>query len=166
MRKLIVTAAIAAAALASPAYASNSAQTEVNASLAQSCAISNVSPSLTLGGLDVPVQGAFTYSCNFTGQPSITIQSANGGVATVDNNNTYKVNYGVWVNDAAPSSAPSAWAQASNLTGPGQTFGPSSGFLTTTAPNAPQNPYYYVGRTSPITVAGTYTDTLTFTINP
>ena len=165
MRKLLITAAIAATAAATPALASNTTSTVVNAALAQSCTIDSASPSLTLGAVDAPVAGEFKYTCNFIGQPSVTIQSANAGVTTTDNNGGF-ANYGVYINDVDASSAPSSWIQASALAGAGQTFGPSSGFLNSTAPNVQNSPHFYVGLTTALPVAGNYTDTLTFTINP
>jgi spore coat protein U-like protein len=165
MRKLLITAAIAAAAAATPALASNTTSTVVNAALAQSCTIDSVSPSLTLGAVDAAVPGEFKYTCNFIGQPTVTIQSANGGVKTSDNGDA-TADYGVWVNDSAPSGAPSGWAQASALIGPGVSFGPDSGFLSSAAPNVQNSPYLSVALTTALPHAGNYTDTLTFTINP
>lgn len=170
MRKLIVTAAIAAAALASPAFASGTASTSVTADLARNCTLDNVTSAIQLGAVNEAKGGTFQYTCNFIGNPTVTIQSANGAVTTVENGGS-SADYGVYVNDRTPADAgyptPSDWAKASQLTGGGITFGPSNGFLMTgTTPGAQNSPYYYVGLTTPITVAGHYSDVLTFTLNP
>lgn len=165
MRTIVLTTVAAVAALtAAPALAEGpkSATTEVTATVARDCTASSGS-SIAISGsaAGTTANGTFTYSCNFTGAPSISIASLNGGLKSggVDGRT---VDYGVYLNDNAPTTAPNAWAQASTLT-TAQTF---DNITTTTAPNTPTTPSFAVGLSSALLVAGNYSDTLTITIAP
>jgi spore coat protein U-like protein len=159
MRKFLSVATVLAAITASPALAADTASTQIDASLAPSCDITSQSSNLTLGAVDEVVPGVFTYSCNFIGSPTLTFTSANGGVTTAENGGA-QADYGVYLNDAAPSGAPSSWLQASATP---QSY---TGITQSLAPNSSVSPSFAVGLSEALVVAGTYSDTLTITIAP
>jgi len=162
MRKLLLATSALALLGAGSALAAGSSQTQITATSQQTCQINAQSAVLDLGSVvDVPVAGSFVYQCNFVGAPQFTFTSANGGVKTSENNGGL-ANYGIYLNDTAPSTAPSAWLQASATTG-GAAF---TGISTTTAPNAPVSPSFSVGLSQALPVAGAYSDTLTIAIAP
>jgi hypothetical protein len=150
-----------------PALAAGTNGAEVSASVTQTCQI-NVGTStivdLTGAGVNTPVQGTFYYQCNFTGgNTTLRFTSANGGVK----NGADLANYGIFLNDLSPAAVgaplPTQWLQASNATGGGVPF---VNIAVPTAVNTQMSPYFYLGLTQPVTVAGTYLDTLTIQISP
>jgi hypothetical protein len=158
-RILLATAAFAFSA--GMAMAADTADVEINAEQLPICDITNISPSVTLGALDVGVAGVLEYECNFEGSPTFTFTSLNGGVATAENGGGL-ADYGIYVNDSAPGGPPSTWLQASAATTP-QVY---PGISFSAPPNSTIAPYFSVGLTSALPVAGVYTDTLTVTIAP
>jgi hypothetical protein len=162
MRTLMITAAAAAMFAASPAMASATSQTQVDATLAPACNILSSSASITLGAKDEQKNGTFSYRCNFVGSPTITIKSDNGGVKYSGANGESLKDYGVYVNDTDASSVPSSWAQASSMTS-GYDF---TGISTSAPANTDITPFFHVGLSQDLDLAGTYNDVLTFTINP
>lgn len=161
MRKLLLSSAALALVGAGSALAADSASVQITATQAQSCTINDggTSSALDLGTtVDAPIAGTFSYQCNFVGAPTLTFTSTSGGVT--DGSNTY--DYGIYLNDAAPGSPPSTWLQASAST----SGFPFTGITTTTAPNTAVTPYFSVGLSEEITVAGSYADTLTIDIAP
>jgi spore coat protein U-like protein len=162
MRKyLLITTGLALIG-AGAALAADSGSVQITATQQDSCQIDSMSSSLDLGNVvDTPVVGDFQYRCTFVGSPQLTFTSANGGVETSSNGGA-TADYGIYLNDAAPSSPPSTWLQASAATG-GVTY---TNITTTVAPNTTVAPSFQVGLTQPLTVSGTYTDTLTVDIAP
>ena len=162
MRK-IVFAAVAALASATPAFAADSGDTQINASLAPTCSIVEQSSALTLGAVDEQVPGVFKYTCNFVGQPNLNFTSANGGVKTTENGGALR-NYGIFLNDQDPNSlgypSPQSWLQAS------QTPQSYPNISTSSPANSIEEPYFIVALTQPLLIAGSYTDTLTINIAP
>jgi hypothetical protein len=164
MRKLLITAAIAALASASPAFAANNKQTVITAELAPVCSILTQSPSLALGAVGEAVNGDFSYTCNFVGSPALTFSSANQGVHTDENGGSTKA-YAIYLNDAAPSVPPSAWLKSSAT--PQAYPDASNGNITTSNPaNETVTPHFLVALSEALDVAGQYSDTLTISINP
>ena len=163
MRKIILSTAVALSALAAaPAFAADNATVAVTASLAPVCDITSVSSTLALGAPEEDVPGTFTYTCNFEGAPTFTFQSANGGVKTTENGGA-TVSYGIYLNDNAPSSPPSAWLQASAAQAAPVAY---NGISTSFPANSSVAPEFHVGLSSALPVAGSYSDTLTITIAP
>jgi hypothetical protein len=161
MRILLLSSAAVALMGAGTALAADSASVQITATQAQSCTINDggTSSALDLGTtVDAPIAGTFSYQCNFVGSPTLTFTSLSGGVT--DATNTY--DYGIYLNDAAPASPPSAWLQASASTG----GVPFTGITSTTAPNTAVTPFFSVGLSEAIDVAGSYSDTLTIDIAP
>jgi hypothetical protein len=150
-----------------PAYAGGTNATQVSSTVTKTCQINAGSSSvIDLTGLPVntPQAGTFNYQCNFAGgNVGLRFTSSFGGVK----NGSDVANYGIFLNDQTPAAlgypSPSQWLQASNATGGGVPFVNISVPL---APNTQRSPYFYVGLTQPVTVAGTYTDTLTIQITP
>jgi len=165
MRRILLAASAFALVGASTAMADvgDSASIEINAEQEKVCEITDVSSSITLGAVNVAVAGTFKYKCNFEGDPELTFTSANGGVETTENGGA-TANYGIFLNDLTPAAAgfptPNTWLQASNT--------PQSypNITTSSPPNTEIVPYFYVGLTQALPVAGTYTDTLTIDIVP
>lgn len=159
MKKVILTTAAALAALtAAPAFAADSVSTTINASLDPTCDITSHSPTLTLGAVDEVVPGVFSYQCNFIGDPTFTFTSANGGVKTTENGEA-TATYGIYLNDAPVSGAPSTWLQSSATP-------VSYSVSTSLTPNTTVSPNFAVALTQALTVAGSYSDTLTISIAP
>ncbi len=128
--------------------------------------LAGTSSNIDLSGtaVNVGVEGDFVYKCNFVGGNTIVnIKSANGGLL----NGSDLVNYGIFLNDQTPAALgapnPLDWFRASNATGGGVPF---PNIVVPAAANSAQTPHFLVGLRAPLTVAGTYTDTLTFTISP
>lgn len=146
------------------AYAADVA---VATSVGQLCQINaGTSSAIDMTGyaVNTPVAGVFKYQCNFAGGNTILrFTSANGGVK----NGSNLADYGIFLNDQTPGALgapnPNQWLRASNSTGAGVPF---FNIAVPTAANVEQTPYFYVGLIQPVTVAGTYTDTLTITILP
>ena len=159
MRKFIAAAAVAAFATATPAFAADSGNTQITAELAPTCSIVNQSSSIALAGVDVPVSGVFQYTCNFNGSPELIFTSANGGVKTTENGGSTKA-YGIYLNDSAPGGPPSTWLQSSATP---QSY---TGISSSAPANSVRSPYFAVGLTQALDVAGSYSDTLTININP
>ena len=139
------------------AMAGNSVDVKITAEQDPLCEITTASSPIALGSVvDVAVPGNFEYKCNFVGTPKLTFKSFSGGVT----NGSDTATYGIYLNDFAPGGPPSSWLQ-SNAT-------PQSyvGITTTVAPNVVVSPYFQVGLTQPLPVAGSYTDTLTIVIEP
>ncbi len=163
MRRLLLATSALALLGAGSAMASGSSQTQITATNPQNCQINSASPSIDLGTVvNVAVPGTFTYQCNFQGAPTLTFQSANGGVSTAQNGGGL-ANYGIYLNDAAPGSPPSTWLQASAATGAGAVY---NGITTELTANAAVSPVFQVGLSQTLPVAGTYADTLTISIAP
>lgn len=160
MRRILL-AASAFVLTAGAAMAADTANVGIDATQAPICDITNISSNLSLAGVDVAVPGVLQYQCNFEGNPIFTFTSANGGVKTLSNGGA-TVSYGIYVNDIAPSSAPSTWLQASTAIVP-QVY-PSISFSA--PPNSTISPSFAVGLSAPLPVAGVYTDTLTVSIAP
>jgi hypothetical protein len=162
MRKIILSTVAAIAAMTSTsAFAAGSADVAINASLAPKCTISASSSALTLTSDKAPVAGTFEYSCNFVGSPTMTFTSLNGGVATTENG-TAKADYGIYLNDTAYTGDTSSWLKASQAATT-QTY---NGITTTVTPNTTVTPSFAVALLDTLTVAGTYSDTLTITVAP
>jgi hypothetical protein len=160
MRKiLLATAALALGAGA--AYAADSENVEITAEQAPLCDITNISSNIPLAGVDVAVAGVLQYECNFVGSPTFTFTSANGGVATLENGGGV-ADYGIYVNDVAPGGPPSSWLQASAATTP-QVY---PGISFSAPANTTISPFFSVGLTQALPVAGSYSDTLTVDIAP
>lgn len=158
-RILLATAAFAFSA--GMAMAADTADVEITAEQAPLCDITVISGSIALAGVDVAVPGTLTYQCNFIGYPTFTFTSANGGVETTDNGGGI-ADYGIYVNDAAPGSPPSTWLQASAATS-----GAIYPAISFSAPaNTPISPYFQVGLSEALPVAGSYSDILTVDIAP
>jgi len=159
--------AVAMIGLTSPALASGSNGAQVSASVDKVCIIdAGTSSLIDLSGaaVNTAVSGVFLYQCNFVGgNTTLRFTSANGGVK----NGVSLANYGIFLNDQTPAAlgapSPTQWLQASNALAPGVPF---SNISVPTQANQLRQPYFYVGLTQPVTVAGTYTDTLTITISP
>lgn len=168
MRRILLAAVAFAFAGAGSALAVDTASIPINAVNPPVCDIVASSPNITLLGVDVPVAGNFQYTCNFIGDPTLTFQSANGGVKTLENGGG-TANYGIWLNTLAPGVPPSGWLQASGATGGGVTYlggALGSGITSSTAANSIVTPVFQVGLSTAMPVAGTYSDLLTITINP
>jgi hypothetical protein len=170
MRKILfATVAVLGLAAASSSFAAGNAATQINASLLQACVIDAQTPSVDIStGVANPT---FTYQCNFTGSPTLSFTSANGGVVKpAGADAAITAPYGIYLNTAAPSGTPSSWLQSTVANGgPGSSYGPAGGnpaITATTAPNTQTTPYFSVGLDTPLSVAGTYTDTLTVSITP
>ena len=162
MRKIIFSTVAAVAALTSTsAFAAGSAEVAINAELAKECKITASSSSITLTNNKVPVAGQFEYSCNFTGSPTLTFASANGGVKTTSGD-AAAADYGIYLNDTAYTNDTATWLKASEAT-TAQTF---DDITTTDAPNTTKSPSFAVALLEDLTVAGTYSDTLTITVAP
>lgn len=167
--RTFLTAAASAALLSGAALAADSAQTEVFADIEEVCTITTQSAQidLTNAAPDTSVAGTFTYQCNFVGSPLLTFTSANGAMVNTENGGD-TVEYGIYLNDAAPGGPPSTWlssgdAQTGVSYGPGGDFG---NITTTTLPNTDVSPFFAVGPLESFDVAGYYTDVLTITIAP
>jgi len=158
-RILLATAALALSA--GSAFAADTADVEINAEQLPVCDITNISGSINLAGVDVAVPATLEYECNFEGNPTFTFTSLNGGVETTENGGGV-ADYGIYVNDIAPGSPPSTWLQASAATTP-QVY---PGISFSAPPNSTITPYFSVGLTQALPVAGLYSDTLTVTIAP
>lgn len=158
-RILLATAAFAFGA--GMAMAADTADVEITAEQAPTCDITDVSTSIPLAGVDVAVAGLLEYQCNFEGNPTFTFTSANGGVETTDNGGAL-VDYGIWVNDGAPVGVPSGWLQASTALVP-QVY---PGISFSAPPNSTITPFFSVGLSAALPVAGSYSDTLTIDIAP
>jgi spore coat protein U-like protein len=144
------------------AMAAGSAAVLITATQPQLCQVNSFSPSLDLGNaVNVPIVGSFVYQCNFTGSPTMKFTSLNGGVHTASDGG-HTADYGIYLNDAAPSSAPSTWLQASTATG-GVTY---NGITSSTTAGTPVSPSFQVGLTQTLPVAGSYADTMTIDIAP
>ncbi|MCE9523489.1 MAG: hypothetical protein K8S25_13785 [Alphaproteobacteria bacterium] len=165
MRKVLLTTAAFAFIGAGSAMAADTANVEITAEQAPVCDITAVSGSIPLAGVNVAVPGLFEYECNFEGSPTFTFTSANGGVETTDNGGGI-ADYGIFLNDQTPAALsvplPSDWQPAS-----GATAGVVYGSISLSAPpNTTITPYFSVGLTQPLPVAGSYSDTLTIDIAP
>lgn len=160
MRRILL-ATTALAFSAGMAMAADSADVEITAEQAPLCDITAISGSIPLAGVDVAVAGVLEYQCNFEGYPTFTFTSANGGVMTTSNGGA-TVDYGIYVNDAAPGSPPSTWLQASTAVVP-QVY---PGISFSAPPNTTIAPYFQVGLSAPLPVAGSYSDILTVDIAP
>lgn len=158
-RILLATAALALCA--GSAMAAGSANVAITASQDPVCNITNISSGIPLAGVDVAVAGTLQYKCNFVGSPTFTFTSLNGGVKTTDNGGG-TADYGIYVNDIAPSSAPSTWLQASLAATP-QVY---PGISFSAPANATISPFFSVGLSTALPVAGSYSDTLTVDIAP
>lgn len=156
MRNILLAAAAVMVAGSGAAMAAGTTNVQITASQVATCEIVAVSTTLALTTVDASVPGNFQYKCNFDGQPTISFASANGGVK----NGAYTSKYGIYLNDAAPVSPPSAWLQ-SNLTP--QSY---NNITNSTPPNTIITPSFAVGLTEPLAVAGNYTDQLTISITP
>jgi len=154
------------AAFAAAICSAAASDVAVTSSVERACQINgSTSTAIDLTGdaVNTPHAGLFEYQCNFAGGPVIiNIKSDNGGLK----NGTSLANYGVFLNDQTPAALgvpnPSGWAQASALTAGFPFFN----ITVPTTANVAKQPPFYVGLTQPVTVAGTYTDTLHITISP
>lgn len=167
MRKLLTTAALAALASATPAFAADQNATQVNASAAPVCKVTAQSTSLTLAAVDEAVEGVFKYTCNFVGSPVLTFTSANGGVKTAENGGSTS-DYGIYLNDAPYTSYPiSQWLKASQSTGGVSYAGNGGPSITVSNPaNQEVTASFALALRQPLAVAGSYSDTLTINVNP
>lgn len=162
MRNVLFAGVVLTAFSSSAAMASGSAAVLITATEAQSCQVNSFSPSLDLGNaVNVAVPGSFVYQCNFAGSPTMKFTSLNGGVHTASDGG-HTADYGIYLNDAAPASAPSTWLQASAATA-GVTF---NGITSSTTAGTPVSPSFQVGLTQVLPVAGSYSDTMTIDIAP
>jgi hypothetical protein len=158
MRTLVTSCAVLALIGAGSAMA-DSTSVEITATQEETCQINaGTSTTIALGDVDEPIAGTFEYECNFVGSPHLTFTSANGGVT----NGSDVADYGIYLNDVAPASPPSAWLQASASTS-GAEF---DGITSTTAANTNTTTNFSVGLTEPLPVAGDYSDTLTIDLVP
>ena len=159
MRTLVMSCA-ALALIGAGAAMADSASVQITASQEETCTINaaSTSDSIELGAVDEAVAGVFEYQCNFVGAPTLTFTSTNGGVT----NGSDTADYGIYLNDTAPSSAPSTWLQASAATG-GVVF---NNITATTAANTNTPTNFSVGLTEALPVAGDYSDTLTIDLVP
>lgn len=160
MRRILLASA-ALAFSAGMAMAADTADVEITAEQEPLCTITTVSSSIALAGVDAPVAGVFEYTCNFDGAPHFVFTSDNGGVVTSDNGGG-TADYGIYLNDTAPSSAPSTWLQASAATA----GAPYDGISFSSPANSLETPSFYVGLSEALPVAGNYSDTLTIEITP
>lgn len=160
MRRILL-AASAFAFSAGMAMAADTADVEITAEQAPLCDITAISGNIPLAGVDVAVAGTLEYQCNFEGNPIFTFTSLNGGVMTTENGGA-TVDYGIWVNDVAPIGAPSGWLQASTALVP-QVY---PGISFSAPPNSTITPFFSVGLSAALPVAGSYSDTLTVDIAP
>jgi hypothetical protein len=151
----------ALALIGAGAAMADTASVEITATQEETCTInaSSTSSSIALGAVDEAVAGVFEYQCNFVGSPTLTFTSTNGGVS----NGTDIADYGIYLNDTAPSSAPSTWLQASAATGSGAVY---NNITSTTAANTNTPTNFSVGLTEALPVAGDYSDTLTIDLVP
>ena len=150
MRKLLLATAALALAGAGVAFASGSAQVTINSSLDASCSVSDATTTLTLSGT-VAQTGHFTTTCNFSAADlHVQFQSDKGGVYNSVENVTapYTLTYNAGAHDS------------STLTGAGVTIDHASGSTS------PVIRDYDVALNAPLSVAGSYADTLTITVTP
>ena len=91
------------------------------------------------------------------------MQSLNGGVKTEENGGKLNT-YAVWLNDAASTTDYTTWLQSGDMTGAGASATSWVGGSTT--PNTEMTPNLRFRLLNALTVAGTYSDTLTVTIEP
>lgn len=157
MRKLLL--ATAALTLGAGVALADSVDILVTATNDSTCDITEAPASLNMTELnDYRVDSSLTYECNFTTSPTVTITSANGGVVNGANN----VDYGVYLNDVAPGSDPSAWQPASGLTGDGEEF---DGITTAGGTGTPVTTNLSVALLGALPTSGLYEDTLTIDIS-
>lgn len=162
MRKILLATVAFTVIGGGAAMAAGTAAVLITATQPQSCQVNSFSASLDLGNaVDVAVPGSFVYQCNFVGSPTMKFTSLNGGVHTAADGG-HTSDYGIYLNDTAPSSAPSTWQQASAATA-GVTY---NGITATTAAGTPVSPSFQVGLTQVLPVAGAYSDTMTIDITP
>jgi spore coat protein U-like protein len=162
MRNILIATAAFTVLSSGAALAAGTAAVLITATEPQTCQINAFSSSLDLGNaVNVPVVGSFVYQCNFAGSPAMKFTSLNGGVKTASDGG-HTADYGIYLNDAVPSSAPSTWLQASTATA-GVTF---NGITSSTTAGTPVSPSFQVGLTQVLPVAGSYADTMTIDIAP
>lgn len=175
MKKLFALSVLAVAAAAAPAVAApidgSTISVAVDASLAKACAFDsgNSTSSLTLGNDARDANGTVAYSCNYIGTPVVTITSANGALAPSDESAEWgakPVDYQIVYGDRASQNSGSAGLFASQFVDGVSSITDQLGWTSTSAPNETVSPTLSLYLTRPITIAGDYSDTLTFTIAP
>lgn len=171
---LVATAALATIATAAPAAAnqsgSSSTDVVVDASLAPSCSFGLMSASglnvLTLSNENRSASMTVPYSCNFVGNPTVTIASQSGGLMpnqTASANGAANVlSYRIRFGDAATPTSGMAGLGASTFVG-----GLSSNeWVATTVANNTNFPILALYLDDTLQIAGSYSDVLTFTVAP
>jgi hypothetical protein len=153
MKKMIL-AAVASMAVAAPAYAGTSVDLPLSGTLAKRCSISAYlnGPFNALNMESTAVQGAesVTGNCNYGGSATVTFTSANSGnLKSGTNQVPYKL-----IVSGSPFSSGVSLASPQAITG-----WPS-------VANADQTRSVSVSLDNIATVAGTYTDTITASIQP
>ena len=159
MRKLLLAASALVVLGAAPAMALDSETVIVSASVSATCSVSD--PNDVSFGTD-PVVGAtntsnFSFTCNFAGNSvgtlQVSFQSANGGLANVNDgtDRSYTVKYGA-----------NAAVTAASIEVPADIDYPE----TSGAANVANARSFTVQLAEALPVAGAYSDTLTVSVAP
>jgi hypothetical protein len=157
-----VLATAASAVGAAPALAADTASVNISASLPQTCAFTTVPAAVVT---IQPVAGEYNigdlgYTCNFVGQVQLVLELPDGSRLRNTENGGDVVDYGL------------AWTLPPNSPTPSyQTFAPGNvpfSWPTNTVgtPNVENKGALWVNLPSNLTVAGTYSSVITYTISP
>jgi hypothetical protein len=132
----------------------------INTQLPQTCSFTTTPAAVvpittTAGEKNI---GDLGYTCNFTGQVSLVLDLPNGSKLFNPANGSDTVTYGL------------AWTLPPNPSTPSyQNFGPGAipfGWPTASTPNIEHKGTLWVKLPADLTVAGTYTSVIRYTINP
>jgi hypothetical protein len=136
-------------------------QTELTAFLPPSCQFAgNLSASIPATPFAIQTVGNLDLVCNYVGTVNIRMLTDDGTVLKVPGEPGAEAGYRIrWLNPVPSGTAP--W----NSAGSAATFGPWVG-LTSPTHNATQSSAVQVQILDPMTIGGTYTDTVTFTVSP
>lgn len=143
----------------------------ISATLPQSCAFdsSNSKTTYVLSNDSRTDSGKIAYSCNYIGTPTVTITSANGGL-TPDSkavaNGAALVPYQLVFGDRATANGAQGGMISGSFTQAVSSQTDALGWTSTAAANQAVNPTFAIYLTNPMTVAGSYSDTVTITIAP
>jgi spore coat protein U-like protein len=160
MRNILFSTAAAIAALSSTAAfaaegPTNTTGVNITTTLAKACTISTPGTDVALTGTASSTT-PMTVTCNFSGNPTLTYTSLNGGAkSTGPDGNT--VDY--YVNYNSESAGPGNWTAGSLGTGQSHT-------ATGVTPGTPLTTPLAFALVAAPTIAGTYTDTMTITVTP
>ena len=150
----------ALAALPTMAQAADTAAVAVNASLAPTCAFTSVPPAQVQVTPDVGEKnlGDLSYTCNFTGNANLVLDLPDGTTLRNPDNGGDAVAYGI------------RWLVPPNGVGTGYQVLAAGNYPfawpTAGTPNVATGGPLMIQLTQPLTVAGTYTSVITYTIAP